>query len=131
MLCYAGGLLYSQEALKSHEEDYYDFLALQGLTERPALNYRTLSDSLWAIDGDAAHPWRDRNLGTTRFFFNDALRLKIYGPGLFMSANTAAPYGQNDGALWQGRGFNTSLTGGFRLEAYGIEATFKPQLSLK
>jgi hypothetical protein len=46
-----------------------------------------------------------------------------------MSANTAAPYGQNDGALWQGRGFNTSLTGGIRLEAYGIEATFKPQIS--
>jgi hypothetical protein len=46
-----------------------------------------------------------------------------------MSANTAAPYGQNDGALWQGRGFNTSLTGGIRLAAYGIEATFKPQIS--
>ena len=40
-------LLYSQEALKSVEEDYYDFLALQGLTERPTLNYRTLSDSVW------------------------------------------------------------------------------------
>jgi hypothetical protein len=46
-----------------------------------------------------------------------------------MSVNTAAPYGQNDGALWQGRGFNTSLTGGLRLEGYGIEATFKPQLA--
>jgi hypothetical protein len=43
--------------------------------------------------------------------------------------NTAAPYGQNDGALWQGKGYNGSLTGGFRLEAFGIEATFKPQLA--
>ena len=25
----------AQEALKSTEEDYYDFLALQGITERP------------------------------------------------------------------------------------------------
>jgi hypothetical protein len=64
-----------------------------------------------------------------RHFFDDRLKLRIYGPELFMSANTAAPYGQNDGALWQGRGFNTSLTGGIRLEVYGIEATFKPQIS--
>jgi hypothetical protein len=44
--------------------------------------------------------------------------------------NTAAPYGQNDGALWQGRGVNAALTGGVRLEAYGVELTFKPQVSL-
>jgi hypothetical protein len=122
-------LLYSQEALKSVEEEYYDFLALQGLTERPYLNYRTFSDSVWTIDENSPHPWQDHNLGTMRHFFNDRLNLRIYGPELFMSANTAAPYGQNDGALWQGRGFNTSLTGGIRLEAYGIEATFKPQLA--
>jgi hypothetical protein len=46
-----------------------------------------------------------------------------------MSGNTAAPYGQNDGALWQGRGFNASLTAGIRFEGYGVEATFKPQFS--
>jgi hypothetical protein len=123
------GLLYSQEALKSVEEEYYDFLALQGLTERPYLNYRTFSDSVWTIDEGPAHLWKDHNLGTTRHFFDDRLNLRIYGPELFMSANTAAPYGQNDGALWQGRGFNTSLTGGIRLKAYGIEAAFKPQLA--
>jgi hypothetical protein len=123
------GILYSQETLKSVEEEYYDFLALQGLTERPYLNYRTLSDSVWTIDEGPAHLWKDHNLGTTRHFFDDRLNLRIYGPELFMSANTAAPYGQNDGALWQGRGFNTSLTGGIRLKAYGIEATFKPQLA--
>ena len=37
-------ILPAQEALKSVEEEYYDFLALQGYTERHALNYRTLSD---------------------------------------------------------------------------------------
>jgi hypothetical protein len=124
-----GGLASAQEALKSIEEEYYDFLALQGLAERPALNYRTLSDSVWNIDEGAEHPWQAQNLGTARRFFNDKLKLRIYGPELFMSGNTAAPYGQNDGALWQGRGFNASLSGGFRLESYGVEATFKPQLA--
>jgi hypothetical protein len=129
VLFFACGLLYSQESLKSAEEEYYDFLALQGLTERPYLNYRTLSDSAWSINEDLSHPWQEQNLGTWRGFFDDKLKLRIYGPELFMSANTAAPYGQNDGALWQGRGVNLSLTGGVRFESYGIEATFKPQIS--
>ncbi|GHT66779.1 hypothetical protein FACS1894110_11070 [Spirochaetia bacterium] len=120
--------LSAQEALKSIEEEYYDFLALQGLTERPTLNFRTLSDSVWNVKEGASHPWENQKLGTAFHFF-DKLHLKIYGPELFMSFNTAAPYGQNDGALWQGRGFNTSLTAGARFEAYGAELTLKPQLS--
>jgi hypothetical protein len=126
---FLNNLSYPQEALKSDVEEYYDFLALQGLVDRPALNYRTLSDSVWNIKDGTGHPWQAQNLGTTRRFLDDKLKLRIYGPELFMSVNTAAPYGQNDGALWQGRGFNTGFTTGLRLESYGVEATFKPQLS--
>jgi hypothetical protein len=118
----------AQEALLSDTERYYDFLSLQGLTERPYLNYRTLSDSAWNIDGEAAHPWQNHNLGTTRKLFGD-ITMRLYGPELFTSYNTAAPYGQNDGALWQGRGFNASFTAGIRFEGYGVEATLKPQLA--
>jgi len=121
-------ILPAQEALKSVEEEYYDFLALQGLTERPALNYRTLSDSVWTIDEDASHPWQAQNLGTQRNLFGD-FNMKIYGPELFMSGNTAAPYGQNDGVLWQGRGFNASFKGGVRFEGYGVELTLLPHLA--
>lgn len=169
LLFFAIGAAYSQEALKSTEEEYFDFLSLLGLTERPALNYRTLSDSVWAIketdtgnttaegsDTEAnaeskaetinrpektPHPWQNNNLGTkktlwksssenTNWFtngLNRSVALKIYGPEWFNSYNTAAPYGQNDGALWQGKGYNTSLTAGVRLEAYGFEVTVKPQ----
>lgn len=171
LLFFAIGAAYSQEALKSTEDEYFDFLSLLGLTERPALNYRTLSDSVWAIketdtgnttaeDSDTEanadskaetinrsektpHPWQDNNLGTkktlwksssenTNWFTNGLKRsvaLKIYGPEWFNSYNTAAPYGQNDGALWQGKGYNTSLTAGVRLEAYGFEVTVKPQVA--
>lgn len=137
--------IFSQEALKSTEEEYYDFLALQGITKRPYLNYRTLSDSDWTFidDGtdteenagadknvDTAHVWQNNYLGKRRFINgNKKLAWKIYGPEWYNSFNTAAPYGQNDGALWQGRGYNTSLTGGARFEAYGVELTLKPQLS--
>ncbi|MDR1099442.1 MAG: hypothetical protein LBL28_03070, partial [Treponema sp.] len=123
-----GNILYSQEALKSTEEEYYDFLALLGLSERPYLNYRTLSDSVWTVDAEAQHPWYNQNLGIRRSLFGNTI-LRIYGPELFMSVNTAAPYGQNDGVLWQGKGFNASLTGGLRFEGWGLELTFKPQLA--
>ena len=136
--------LFSQEALKSIEEEYYDFLSLQGITERPYLNYRTLSDSEWNIkeEENSSHPWKDLNLGTkktlkkelfnqTNWFLkgiNNSVNLKIYGPEWFNSFNTTAPYGQNDGALWQGKGYNTSLTLGARFEALGFEITLKPQV---
>lgn len=135
--------LFAQEALKSTEEDYYDFLSLTGIVERPVLGYRTLSDSVWNFSEDSAdHIWKDNNLGTTytlwqasqpadNFFargLKQGLTARIYGPEWYNSYNTSAPYGQNDGALWQGRGYNTSLTTGLRLEGYGFELTFKPMV---
>ena len=134
--------IFAQEALKSTEEEYYDFLSLTGAVERPTLNYRTLSDSEWQVT-EENHLWKDNNLGTKRTLYESdstetnwftagidrSVKLKLYGPEWFNSYNTKAPYGQNDGALWQGKGYNTSLTAGARLEAFGFEATFKPQVS--
>lgn len=144
--------LSAQEALKSTEEEYYDFLSLTGLTSRPTLGYRTLSDNVWTFKSDEegnslqdsdANIWKDNNLGTvftlheadteaTNAFLrgiNRSVRFRAYGPEWYNSYNTASPYGQNDGALWQGKGYNTSLTAGARLEAYGLELTVKPSLS--
>lgn len=155
---------FAQEALKSIEEEYYDFLSLTGLVERPTLGYRTLSDSVWNFNdvesfeenGDGTFTkvrmpgnendgnlWKKNNLGTTYTLWEPAtpaenwfahgikqgITARIYGPEWFNSYNSAVPYGQNDGGLWQGRGYNTALTTGARLEAYGFELTFKPQLS--
>lgn len=135
--------LFCQEALKSTEEEYYDFLSLIGITQRPTLGYRTLSDSVWTLDKDSDHIWYGNNLGTTYTLWQpdsasdnwftkglkQSVTLRAYGPEWFNSYNSASPYGQNDGALWQGHGYNTSFTGGLRLEGFGFEATFKPQIS--
>lgn len=155
--------VFSQEALKSTEEEYYDFLSLDGIVNRPTLGYRTLSDSVWnfneiesfeenaegsftkvRIPGNesSANIWKNNSLGTTYTLWTPAnkienwftkgifqgLKAKIYGPDWYNSYNSAAPFGQNDGALWQGRGYNTALTAGLRLEGYGFELTFKPQV---
>ncbi|MBQ0165997.1 MAG: hypothetical protein KBT02_02670 [Treponema sp.] len=133
----------AQEALKSIEEEYYDFLSLQGLADRPSLGYRTLSDSVWIIDDDADHVWKDNSLDSTILLFDvenpasnlfmdgieQSLSIRLYGPRLYTSYNNDFPFGQNDGALWQGAGFNSSLSAGVRLEGFGFEATFKPQIT--
>ena len=136
-------ILFSQEALKSTEEEYYDFLALDGITERPTLGYRTLSDSVWEIKEEKNHIWKNNNLGCqkvlwesenqgnnwfTKGFFHGT-KIKIFGPEWFNSFNTTAPYGQNDGALWQGKGYNTSFSTGIKVESFGFELTVKPQIS--
>ena len=120
--------LSAQEAVKSVEEMYFNFLALRGLVQRPYLNFRTMSDSVWNIDEDLEHPWRSKNFGTFRPLFGD-FRIRIYGPELFMSVNTTAPYGQNDGVLWQGRGFNALFKSGIRIEGRGLELTFLPHIA--
>lgn len=144
--------VFSQEALKSTEEEYYDFLSLTGVVERPTLGYRTLSDSEWHFNEDEEgnsladseeNIWRSNNLGTKYILWESesaeenwftrgiekSVKFKAFGPEWYNSYNTAAPYGQNDGALWQGKGYNTSFTAGARLEGYGFEVTLKPQVT--
>lgn len=122
--------LSAQETILSEEEQYYDLMSLNDVINRPYMDYRTLSDSNWATDelNESNSIWYSNKLSTDYFFLNNALKLKIYDPEWYNSYNSAAPYGQNDGALWQGRGYNTKLTAGARLEAYGIELTLKPEL---
>ena len=85
--------VFAQEALKSIEEEYYDFLSLTGTTIRSYLNYRTISDSVWKIN-DENHLWKDNKLSTEFNLFepkqkkenyfldgiNQNIKLKLYGP---------------------------------------------------
>lgn len=121
--------VFSQEALKSAEENYYDMLFLSGITERNYLSYRTLSGSVWNfIDEEADHPWKENAFRKNISLVGD-LSYELYGPEWYNSYNSWAPWGAYDLGMWQGRGYNTSLTGGARLEGYGLSLTIKPQLS--
>lgn len=123
--------LFAQEAINSIEDLYYDFLALNGAIEKPTLNYKTLSDLQYDLSelSDENNIWLNNKLSTNYLLVDDKLNLKIYPLRWYSSYNSAAPYGQNDGGLWQGKGFNTNLTTGVRLESYGFECTFKPNIS--
>lgn len=115
--------LFSQEKLLSAVDSYYDFLSLDGYTERPYLNFRTLSDSKWTFNQPEENKWQNQLKPTKSGNY-----LKIFGPDFFVSYNGASPYGQNDGLLWQGKGLNAYLSAGMRYEKNGFALTFKPEL---
>ncbi|MGI5059236.1 hypothetical protein HRO25_08495 [Treponema pectinovorum] len=138
--------IFAQEVLDSTEERYYYFLSLTGNSKRNFLTYRTLSDSVWTVEDDLSSPkdiWAGNNLGSTKILIEDksqnsnfftsgiqkGIRYKLFAPQWYSSYNTASPYGVNDGALWQGKGYNTAITGGARIEGYGFELTIRPQFS--
>lgn len=137
--------LSAQEALKSTEENYYDFLVLTGNTKRNYLNFRTLEESRWTVDDEEGTKdvWAEKNLGTRRLIWereseernwftrglDNSFAFKVYGAEWYASYNTAAPFGQNDGGLWQGKGFNTALSAGARVEGFGFSLSIRPQLS--
>jgi hypothetical protein len=159
-LFFFSAVFFSQEALKSFEEEYYEFLSLTGTAKRPTLGYKTLSDSTWDYSYDIPpyiddieyiyndkinedqveateeqkktyiHPWRYKYLGRKKTLFdNPFINYRFYGLEMYNSINSETPFGYNDGALWQGKGYNASITGGARFELYSFEFTFKPQIS--
>ena len=129
-LIFLTSVVFAQESLKSVEEDYYYFLALNGKIERPYLNYRTLSDSSWDIEdlSEEDNIWAENVLSSNYSPF-DNFKIKVFYPELYQSYNSAAPYGQNDGGLWQGKGYNSSLSAGFHADFYGFELNVKPLIS--
>jgi hypothetical protein len=126
VLCLFPQLVQGQASLFSVEAPYLRALELEGRLVRPFLTYRSLSDEDYTgLEGvDSSWYTLPRNLkyGSGPFGF------ELFLPDTFMSYNTAYPHGMNDGALWQGVGFNAITTGGFRLSVPGFSATFKPEL---
>jgi hypothetical protein len=50
----------------------------------------------------------------------------IADPVLFQSYNSTLPKGLNDGAIWQGKGYNQYITGGFYFRFSLINISFRP-----
>ncbi|MEX2347751.1 MAG: capsule assembly Wzi family protein [Balneolaceae bacterium] len=77
-----------------------------------------------SIINNQSHPWARNS-----FFSNQSnQRFQFYAPKTTITYNTAFPAGQNDGAMWQGRGLNSGLSFGGSF-TYGIlEVAFRPEM---
>ena len=110
-------------------EEYVRFLYLE---ESPSFNLRPVSGHKRQGSGskgqgtrDKVHPWQgvgvldqstDRNYG-------------LFTPSIRTTFNSELPVGQNDGALWQGRGVNSAVSLGGFLDYGPLKVSFRPVLT--
>lgn len=117
----------SQSILNSEKNTYYNLLFLTGELDRTTLNYKTISELEFDID-EQKYIWNNITFDK-RKYINDEMYYKLFSPELYLSLNTATPYGINDEALWQGKGINSEINFGFKFSYYGMNITFYPELT--
>lgn len=87
---------------------------------------RRSGGSLSLSQGTTYHPWQHH-----AFFQNrpgGTERLHLLDPHFFLSSNSDYPMGSHtDGALWQGRGINTSFSAGVALRESWFEMVIRPR----
>ena len=59
---------------------------------------------------------------------DEGLHLKLIYPELYASYNSGFPHGANDGALWQGRGFNSYLHTGIVFDTPFLTIRLNPEI---
>lgn len=127
--------LFAQVSISSEEEQYLDILALKGQISKTTINYKTLSDSYYISDIESNDfnsedfLWNENSITSAYSLFDNTNNLFIFDPEFYSSFNTSEPYGQNDGGLWQGKGYNSYFTTGLQFKYKGLEFILKPQLS--
>ncbi len=79
-------------------------------------------------DPPADDPWRDarRSRGGLGWATGPELQLRILPAEFRLGANSARPWGTNDGAVWQGRGATVAASGGASLRWGPVTAAFQP-----
>ncbi|MBR4463472.1 MAG: hypothetical protein IKS40_02525, partial [Treponema sp.] len=104
--------LFAQEALKSTEEEYYDFLSLSGITRRPTLGYRTLSDSQWQFV-EKENPLFDENGNPLLDEKGNPVTEKTLPEHVWQNNNLGRKrtlwQSENKGENWFTRGFDHSI----------------------
>lgn len=111
----------------AQDEYYYRILQISGIADDPS------SFNLRPIDPSAsiktAHPWQDIVFTNEK---KEAVqnRVDFFEPMLFQSYNTNVPRGTNDGAIWQGRGYNLSFTVGAEASIGPLNVRFRPLLGM-
>ncbi len=81
----------------------------------------------------ARHPWQANiyyDQPPLNFMPVDLGELNFYEPVWFQSYNTRLPRGTNDGAVWQGRGYNTAISAGFKTTYGPLHIQFRPQIGM-
>lgn len=110
-------------------EDYARVMGLLGRAAPNGWTVRPLADTQ-ALAGlaDTAHPWRDHLPRNAELLSKFGLRVEALPVTLRSFNNSAYPSGQNDGAVFQGRGLTLALDGGIAARFGPLTVTLRPQV---
>ena len=104
-------------------ERYVRALAMAGIIRPVAWGARGLGpDALSELVRDSArseHPWRAR-------LTESVSKRAALGAAAFTSSNSGFSWGANDGAMWQGRGFNAAVGVAASLRVWRLSAVAAP-----
>ena len=112
-------------------EYYYRILQVSGLSD--VSGSFTLRPFSPRGESDDWHPWH-----STGYFSNEKkvssssrhFHLNLFEPVFFQSYNTQVPRGANDGAIWQGKGYNMAVSAGVYAKAGPLYIFFRPQAGM-
>lgn len=114
--------------LGSASEELARLNDLSGLTPyQSRLARRWSTSSSLRICSPSRFPWQKR----TSSLPPENRRLELLPLHSRLSANTAYPRDQNNGAVWSGRGAAAEVTGGVRLRWRGLSAGFAPSIAFQ
>lgn len=113
----------------SPEDEYYQrLMQIVGIYDH-ASSYN-LRPVRRVSETEVSHPWKDLygesvSAGTDKTeMFKPTI--KPYQASLFQSVNSTVPRGNNDGAVWQGKGQNIAFSAGFEAKAGPVTLRFRP-----
>ena len=111
-------------------EEYLRVLQAVGLAGGGSLTVRPLSwgYSLGTLNPGAEHPWALRVSPPSRTDLSGNVSISFAHPSLEIFVNSAYADGQNDGAVWQGKGLSTALEAGSTLSVGPLNLTVNPVL---
>lgn len=83
----------------------------------------TLDETVYAL-----HPWSDHPFFRRNYTDSNHASIIFYSPKFFRSFNNEIPMGNNDGALWQGRGSNYQFSLGLGASYGPLTIVLRPQV---
>ena len=113
--------IFSDFSFKDEYLKYNSDLELSGFQKRKTLIFHSLSsEKLTSIPGT---PWENNSY--FNYISNNPL---FYSSGVenFLSYNSTYAHGKNDGAIWQGRGFNDQISVGMGYKFANLSIYLNP-----
>ncbi len=124
---------YGQSNFPSSGKDEYYLRMLQvvGVTDDGA-SWMLRPYTEYESDVIRSHPWEQMVPGDDEpiYSLGKWISAGLYQPAWFQSYNTRLPRGAHDGAIWQGRGYNTAFTIGGEFTAGPLHVRLRPVVGM-